>query len=170
MAEADAPPPRFRPDFFNGASGGQDPPGVALRDFAQCFGDLARHDPDWTIESAGNRRVRLTRGAWTATGASLHFESGEVSGIIALDGAAGGWVRITASIAGRRVFTGFMEQVWEEHELYPPGTLSRPEGTEAPGRIGKRRTWLILSAAAWPQLAPLANEAGVLMAIVSDQA
>ena len=169
MAEAEGPPPLFPPEFFDSLSGGQDPPDGALHDFAQCFAGVPRHDAEWIIESAGNRRVRLAQASCSATGACLHFESGGVTGIIALEGAAGGWVRITATIAGRRVFTGFMERVWEEYELYPPGAPCRPQD-DAPGRIGKRRTWLILSAAAWPQLAPLANDAGVVMAIVSDQA
>lgn len=170
MAEAEGPPPLFSPEFFDSLSGGQDPPDGALDDFAQCFAGVARHDADWTIESAGNRRVRLAQPSCSATGASLHFESDGITGIIVLEGAAGGWVRISVTIAGRRVFTGFMERVWEEYELYPPGTPCRPQDTDAPGRVGRRRTWLVLSAAAWPQLAPLANEAGVVMAIVSDQA
>lgn len=170
MAEAEGPPPLFRPEFFDGGTGGQDPPAGALHDFAQSLAGVARCDADWIIETAGGRHVRLAQGSWSATGARLHFESGDVAGIIALDGAAGGWVRISVTMAGRTVFTGFMERVWEDYELYPPGTTCRPRDADAPGRVGRRRSWLILSAAAWPQLAPLANEAGFVRAIVSDRA
>lgn len=155
-------PPRFPPDFFDSLSGGQDSPADGAYGFAIDLHAAARYDPVWLIESAGNRPVRLTPIACSRAGAEVGFESEGVAGTIMLTPHASGWVKVVAAIDGRPVFTAFAEQVWEEYELYPADWPERETASDrdAPGRIGKRRNWISLSSAAWPQLAPLASAFG----------
>lgn len=155
-------PPRFAPDFFNALSGGQDSPADGAYGFALELDNVARRDPVWVIDSAGDRHVRLTPISCSRAGAEVAFESEGVSGVITLTPHPSGWVKVVATIGGRAVFTAFAEQVWEEYELYPADWLERETASDqdAPGRIGKRRSWISLSSAAWPQLAPLASAFG----------
>lgn len=167
-------PPRFAPEFFNGLSGGQESPADGAYGLALDLDSTARYDPDWVLESADARPVRLTPISCSREGARIGFESLGVAGVITLTPHGSGWVKVVAQIDGRAVFTAFAEQVWEEYELYPDGWPDevRATGTheDAPGRIGKRRNWMSLSAVAWPQLAPLANDADRLLAEVADPA
>jgi hypothetical protein len=161
-------PPRFAPEFFNSLSGGQESFAGGAYVLALDFDATARHDPDWVLESAGDRPLRLTPVGCSREGARVGFESLGLSGLITLTPHKSGWVKVVAEIDGRVVFTAFAEQVWEEYELYPDGWPDEARATatdeDAPGRIGKRRNWLSLSSVAWPQLAPLANEAGRVLA------
>lgn len=162
-------PPRFAPEFFNSLSGGQDAPADGAYGLALDFDSTARHDPDWIIESAADRPLRLTQMACSRDGARVGFESLGVRGVITLTPHPSGWVKVVAEIDNRPAFTAFAEQVWEEYELYPAGWPARATAVDqdTPGRISKRRSWISLSAAAWPQLAPLVNEAGWVQAIRS---
>lgn len=162
-------PPLFVPEFFDLLSGRQYSPADAAYGFALELESAARRDGEWRLENG--RAVSLTPLGCSRDGARVAFESEGVTGELALAPGPGGWVRVVATIAGEPVFTAFVEQVWEEYELYPAGFAARPQGKEAdaPGRVGKRRTWLTLSAAAWPQLAPLANDGGWLRAEPLDR-
>ncbi|MCF8503631.1 MAG: hypothetical protein K9G59_01845 [Caulobacter sp.] len=157
-------PPGFAPEYFNSLSGGQETPTNGAYGLALDFDSTARCDPDWIIESAADRPLRLTQIDCSRDGARVAFQSLDVSGVITLTPHASGWVKVAAEIDGRPVFTAFAEQVWEEYELYPAGRPQRVVEEDAPGRIGKRRSWISLSAAAWPQLAPLATEGGWVLA------
>lgn len=166
-------PPRFAPEFFNSLSGGQESFADGAYGVALDFDSTARHDPDWVLESVGDRPVRLTPISCSREGARIGFDSLGVSGEITLTPHESGWVKVVAQIDGRAVFSAFAEQVWEEYELYPDGWTdeARAKGTDedAPGRIGKRRSWMSLSAVAWPQLAPLANDHGRVLAALPER-
>ena len=161
-------PPRFAPEFFNSLSGGQESFADGAYVLALDFDSTARNDTEWIMESAGDRPVWLTPISCSREGARVGFDSRGVIGLITLTPHESGWVKVVAEINGRPVFTAFAEQVWEEYELYPDGwpDEARATGTheDAPGRVGKRRNWMSLSSVAWPQLAPLANEAGRVLA------
>lgn len=156
--------PLFAPSFFDAGTGGEWPAPVAARLVSTELGSIAARDPDWIIETAGNRRLRLTALASDDEGATLRFESPGACGLITLRADPSGWMRITPTIEGQTVFDGFADQPWEEYEIHPPGSALRDAEEDAPGRIGKRLNRLSLSARAWPQLAPLANEAGWVLA------
>jgi hypothetical protein len=166
-------PPRFPPEFFNSLSGGQESFADGAYGLALDFDSTARYDPVWIIDSAGDRPVRLTPLTCSRAGATVAFESLGVSGLITLTPHPSGWVKVVAQIDGQAVFTAFAEQVWEEYELYPDGWPDDARATatdeDAPGRIGKRRNWISLSSAAWPQLAPLASEFGHVNAAPAER-
>lgn len=157
-------PPLFAPEFFDFVTAGQESPAQALTSFALALDTAVTVEPDWIIESAGNRPVRLTLIDGWLDGVRVGFESLDVRGEFALAAYPSGWVVVTAKIDGREVFSAFAERIWEEFELYPAGCPRRPAGkdAEAPGRLGKRMRWMVLSAEAWPQLAPLAEEGFVM--------
>lgn len=78
---------------------------------------------------------------------------------------ASGYVRLVARVAGREVFVGYLDRPFEEYDIWPPGAAFAPRRTEeAPGRIGKRMSWIVLDSRAWPEIAPLANSAGFVLA------
>jgi len=129
--------------------------------------------PRFAPEFFNSLSVNLTPLGCSREGARVGFESLGVAGVITLTPHESGWVKVVAEIDGRPAFTAFAEQVWEEYELYPDAWPDDARATatdeDAPGRIGKRRSWMSLSAVAWPQLAPLANEAGRMQAGPPDR-
>ncbi len=64
-----------------------------------------------------------------------------------------GWIeaRITVGALSRHVF---VERIYEEFELWPPGS---PCTDTDSGRMGKRCTWIQLEAQHWPDMALLAE-------------
>jgi hypothetical protein len=160
--------PRFAPSFFDSFTGGERPPSLEAPLVAIELASIANFDPDWIVETAGDRPLRLVALATGDEGATVRFESLGLEGLITLRADPSGWVRITATIEGRTVFDGYADQPWEEYEIHPPGSAQRDAEEDAPGRIGKRRNRLCLSARAWPQLAALANEQGWLLATPAE--
>lgn len=121
-----------------------------------------RHDPHWIIETAENRPATfsiLSHAPGRALAATLDYEGHTFT--LHLAPHPTGWLEITATHNGTKIFEAFLDRPYEEYELWPPAGLR--EG-EAPGRIGKRRTWVTLQAAAWPHLAPFANADGIVSA------
>ncbi|WP_439550738.1 hypothetical protein [Falsiroseomonas sp.] len=162
MAAAEEPPPGFAPAFFDSAAGGSESPAAALYGFALDLEATARDAPDWVIESAGNQPLRINPLRCEPDGGSIAFESQGISGVLTLSAHPSGWVRVTATIDSHFVFSAFVDRVWEEYEIHPPASPRRPGGVEedAPGRVGRRRDRMSLSARIWPQLEPLANAEG----------
>lgn len=79
----------------------------------------------------------------------------DITATIALSPDPSGWTRIDAIVGGETVFTAYLDRVYEEFDLWPPGASG---AGEAPGRIGKRQTWASLSADAWPVLRAMTGE------------
>ncbi|SFK40255.1 hypothetical protein [Falsiroseomonas stagni] len=170
MAGAEEPPPGFAPDFFDSATGGSESPAAALYGFALDLDATARYAPDWVIETAGNRPLRITPLRCAPDGGSVAFESQGVSGVISLSAHPSGWVRVTATIDSKLAFSAFADRIWEEYEVHPPASPQRPRGVaeDAPGRLAHRRNRLSLSARAWPQLQPFANAEGWVLLHQAD--
>lgn len=80
-----------------------------------------------------------------------------------------GYVCATAELAGIEIFRGYIDRPYEELDIWPPGAEFAPRRTkEAPGRMGKRLSWLVLDSKVWPAIASIANEAGYLLARTRD--
>ena len=84
------------------------------------------------------------------------------------------WLLILASmlsveLAGAEIWRGYIDRPYEELNIWQPGAVFPARRTqEAPGRIGKRLTWLVLDGNTWPALAPIVNDVGFLLARVPD--
>lgn len=88
---------------------------------------------------------------------------------IAFEPHVSGWLSIAAMYCGQEVFRAWLDRPFEEYELWPEGaTIPGGRTIDSPGRIGKRRNWINLTAAAWPQLARFANAAGIVAAIEAE--
>ena len=71
-----------------------------------------------------------------------------MSGVIELAAEETGWLVAVARIGHVEVFRGYVERPYEQYEIWPPHA-GLADG-EAPGRIGKRTTWVSFAAASWP--------------------
>lgn len=137
-------------EFLN--PGQDDDPVLAAAAYAEDFVRAIAHEPRW-IATGGweilpgqlSAKGGAHRVAFKATKASGETVSGDVA--FAPD--ASNWVRVEVFIGPFRVFLAYFDRVWEEFDLWPSGSTG--DG-EAPGRVGKRKNWVNLSAAAWPQL------------------
>jgi hypothetical protein len=151
--------PDWPPYFFDMVN--PDGPGVSPGMIVPLIIDDLAHEvsrtPDWKVDKPGGSIAKLSLLGVTKEEARIGFAVGAVEGVIALDRDPAGWLRIVASVAGAEVFRAYLEQIWEEHELWPAGAEKTPE---SPGRMGKKRNWLSLHSDAWPALRPLANEGG----------
>jgi hypothetical protein len=157
--------PARPPSFFDALSGAdvtgaaaQGEPGYLLDDLA---GDV-RAWPHWLIDDGSQRRIRLTLVAHDpGERAVIGFAVGSVAGRVTATPDPSGYLRIMVEVAGAVVLVAFAERVWEEYDLWPPGAVAG-FGEEPPGRMGKHRNWLSISASGWPVLAGVANSGGWL--------
>jgi hypothetical protein len=132
--------------------------------------DAARADPRWIIDDDSGRTVDLVviehqRGQ----GGTVAITGGPVALLLRLAVDASGYVRAAVELAGTEIWRGYIDRPYEELDIWPPGAVFEPRRTvEAPGRIGKRLTWLVLDSRPWPALAPAVNDKGFLLARVPD--
>lgn len=140
-----APPPRLARLF---ATEG----GTAFED--------ARFWPFWALtgwlKGGIDFRVAANGRAWLvsetrAGAAEIAFTSDRGDGAIHLQVTETGWTRAEVVMDGRTVLRCWIEQCYEEMEVWPDGSSGEegPDG-DAPGRISKRGTWLLLKAADFP--------------------
>lgn len=78
--------------------------------------------------------------------AELTFASTLGDGTVILEPSAGGWLRAEVRCGGRTVFRAWLDDPYEELELWPDGASG--EG-DPPGRISKRGAWVQLRAEAF---------------------
>ncbi|MCG6114875.1 MAG: hypothetical protein MEQ84_06705 [Mesorhizobium sp.] len=163
-------PPATPPAWFDGLSAGEMAADVAAGLALDDFAAEVVYAPSWMIETGSRGTVSLRgqahqRGARLTIVAAFSSESLEI--VLAPD--TSGWLSITAFHRGSEVFRAWLDRPYEEYELWPAGAFVPPRRSlEAPGRIGKRRSWISLSADAWPQLAHLASTTGFCLARVAD--
>ncbi len=158
--------PAVPPFWFDGLTGGEMLLSVAAAAVLDDFADALRRAPCWVLETGSGgivtpRVCSHRRGERLEVLAELAGESME----IVLEPDASGWLSIAATCRGQEVFRAWLDRPYEEYELWPEGdAIPTRRNVDAPGRIGKRRNWINVSAAAWPQLARFANAAGFCVA------
>jgi hypothetical protein len=157
-------PPRPA-SFFNALTGRETPypdslrePGFLIDDFA---GDVAIW-PVWLLDDDSRRRITLSLVEHvTEQKVVIGFAVEGLVGTITATPDASGFLRLVVEVGGAEFLTAYVERIWEEYELWPPGATAAFE-QESPGRIGKRRSWVSISATGWPVLAAVANSHGWL--------
>ena len=134
------------------------------------FVSIAKYFPDWMAADEGIAIQVEPLAQYDASGVGrIGFTANGVTGEIALTLDPSGWVLAVATIAGAEVFRGYLHRPWEQCEIWPPGR--EPVGDEeAPGRIGKKQTFVSLSTDAWPQLLTLSKGlAGIIFEVDEDK-
>jgi len=157
--------PSRPPSFFDQLAGRDTPQPDALREPGFLLDSLANDAtlwPDWLLDDDSQRRIvlRLVEHVREQR-AVIGFSLDKLSGTVTAMPDPSGYLRIEVEIDGASVLTAYLERIWEEHELWPPDVSANP-GDEAPGRLGKHRSWVSISATGWPVLAGVANENGWL--------
>jgi len=103
----------------------------------------------------------------TAGVGKIGFGLKGVEGEITLSMDSSGWVLAVAHIGGSEVFRGYIDNIWEQCDIWPAGATPSRED-DGPGQIGKHRTWVGLSTTAWPQLLNLAKGLEAIIFEVDD--
>lgn len=157
--------PSRPPIFFDLLAGRAVEMPHALREPGFLIDDMARDVeswPDWVLDDDSRQAIRLrviehVNEQLLVVG----FEAGTAHGTITATPDPSGYLRAVVHVAGAEYLTLYGERIWEEFELWPPGASAGAQD-EAPGRMGKRRNWVSISAAGWPVLAAVANDHGWL--------
>ncbi len=157
--------PARPPSFFNAMTGADVPYPEALREPGFLLDDLAgdvKIWPYWLLDDDSQRRITLTLVEHVREQrAVIGFAVDGVSGTVTATPDPSGYLRIAVEAGGAVFLAAYVERIWEEYELWPPGAVAA-FGAEAPGRMGKHRSWVSISAAGWPALAAIANRNGWL--------
>jgi hypothetical protein len=157
--------PARPPSFFNALSGAHTPYPDALREPGFLLDDLAgdvKIWPYWLLDDDSLRRITLTLVEHvTEQRAVIGFAVDGVSGTITATPDPSGYLRIVVEVTGKVFLAAYVERIWEEYELWPPGAVAAFD-VESPGRMGKHLSWVSISSAGWPALAAIANSSGWL--------
>ncbi|WP_366655506.1 hypothetical protein [Fodinicurvata sp. EGI_FJ10296] len=151
-----------RPSWSDGLTGGEMPSEVGAAAALDDFASTLRLAPRWVLETGtggilGLRIHTQVRGEHLEIVADL---AGTNIGIT-LEPDPSGWLSIGASRRQQEIFRARLDRPYEGYEFWPENADVPPHRTvDAPGRIGKRRNWITLSAEAWPQLAGFTNASG----------
>lgn len=169
-APASETSPLVPPSWFDGMTGGETPPGIAAAAALDGFADGLGNAPHWLLETGGGGAITLhvsshRHGKRLEILAELAGEPAQ----IVLEPHVSGWLSIAAVCGGQEVFRAWLDRPYEEFEFWPEGAaIPAGRAIDPPGRIGKRRNWINISTAAWPQLARFANAAGIVAAIEAE--
>lgn len=130
----------------------------------------ARAEPHWIIDDASSRAVDLAvTEHQPGQGGTIAITSGPIALLLRLAVDASGYVRASVEHAGAEIWRGYIDRPYEELDIWPPAAVFEARRTtEAPGRVGKRLTWLVLDSKPWPALATIVNDKGFLLARVPD--
>jgi hypothetical protein len=150
---------KFEFEFVDSERG--DDPALASGHYAADFARHIASEPRWRVTGGWEvapAAVTEAHGSHGAGFVARHEATGRsVDGLIAFTPDPSHWIKVEVFLDAERVFLAYMDRVWEEFDLWP-SEATPEESDEAPGRIGKRRTWVNLSAVAWPVLAALDEE------------
>jgi hypothetical protein len=167
MDLSDTPPltPPYYADLGLARPEGDDPAG-ASRFVINCMADVPALSPRWQIEDGPAFSLVRTRHERDLV---TELAVPEIGVSVVFDTHPSGYVRVTARRGGVDLIRAWLDRPYEEYDLWPSGAVFPERRTEdAPGRIGKRLSWIVLDSRVWPALAPLANEVGFVMARALD--
>jgi hypothetical protein len=158
-------PPRFQPSYFDMLGGRPEglPPAEGA---AAVIDDLVSGinlERGWRISSHHDLELRLSAEQTGRGQAVIRIGAGALRATLMLTIDDSGWV--VAEAGGQRAY---LCQPYEDYEIWPDNAATADPSEEAPGRIGKRRRWINLQAASFPQLGALANEHGWIVAEAID--
>jgi hypothetical protein len=157
--------PSRPPSFFNSLTGRDVDFPASLREPGFLIDDLAgdvRNWPNWLVDDDSQRRISLSLIEHvTEQRVVIGFVVDGAQGTVTATPDPSGYLRVLVAFEGADYLTLFVERIWEEYELWPPGAAAAI-GDEAPGHMGKHRSWVSISASGWPVLAEIANSHGWL--------
>lgn len=167
-------PPKRKPYFFDSAGSGAEwtYPDTAeeMRWLLSRLAATVEMFPRWHTDNEGRVAQPVTLSILDDTPDVLRIAvvSGALTGVVtARPDPKSGFVELIAQRDGTTLFHAFVDHPFEEYDLYPPGDET-PEREEAPGRMGKRMTWVSLSTGAWPQLGALTGSASFNLIVDED--
>ncbi len=157
--------PTRPPSFFNTMTGADTPYPDSLREPRFLIDALAgdvRYWPDWLLDDDSQRPIRLAVAEHLPEQKLvITFTVDKLSGTLTATPDPSGFLHVVVAVGGAEFLTGYVERIWEEHEIWPPGAVAAV-GEESPGHLGKHRSWVSISASGWPQLAAITNDHGWL--------
>lgn len=147
-----------RKAWFGDAIGGRDEvedPAYERQYIIERFASEADLFADWIVDESG-LEVRLTVLERVPGRSVIGWTAGGAEGTVTFTPDPSGWILAVAEFGGREVGRGYIDHAYEWYDIFPPGaTPDRDE--EAPGHIGKKRSWVGLPIAAWPVLQKLVS-------------
>lgn len=139
-------PPTRAPHYFN-----NDQHGWPIADCAGFLVSTLAHFVKPALEFRGDANGHVWCAQLDKTSARLTFTSDQGAGHVQLDVHESGWVKAEVFVFGAPVFRAWLDEPYEEKELWPDGAdaIVAPDG-DPPGRISKRGRWLQLRCADFP--------------------
>lgn len=133
------------------------------------FAEMPRYFPDWLVDEAGIEvRIHLMSRE-QGRHAEIGFVAAGRGGVVRFAQDPSGWLKLTAEFDGRPVFTGYLDHPYENCEIWPEGATVDRKASDAPGTVGKRKTWIGLDSRVWSALAPLCRVPGESVTISVDE-
>jgi len=158
-------PPPQRPPILNDAFTATEniPPRETLMALCHRLSAALGYDGPWMVGGWQVSLVEVRQAEYTdplEADFRVAKDVREMGAALRVDVHPSGWIeaRVTVEGVGEKSF--FIEHVYEEFELWPPGS---PCTAIDSGRMGKRCGWLQLEAEFWPDLAFLAEGRFVTM-------
>lgn len=145
--------------WFGDAIGGRDEVADPEAERAWLIDQLAGEAelfPDWLADSIG--KVVVLEVAERSPGRTvIRWRCEGHEGIVTVTADPSGWLLAVAEYRGREMFRGYADHVYEEFDIYPPGWPEPDRKKDAPGRMGKKMSWVSLAVAHWPELRAVAG-------------
>jgi hypothetical protein len=139
-------PPLRRPHYFDNEAHGW-----AIAECAAALVDRLAGFVKPALEFKGDAHGRIWCVELEQARARLAFTSDKGDGHVQLDVHQSGWVRAQMFVADACVFRAWIEEPYEEKELWPDGADGIVAAIdEPPGRISKRGRWLQVKTADFP--------------------
>lgn len=123
--------------------------------------------PDWIADSTGTA-VELTVAEAVPGRTVIVWRAAGHQGRVTVTADPSGWLLAVAEYGGTEVLRAYVDHVYEEFDCYPPGWPEPDHRQDAPGRIGKKLSWISLSTTHWPVLEAVDGGTGWLNVQIDD--